>query len=222
MAYYMRYMRKEDIPQVNKIDREAFSTQWPPPDYRRELQNPLARLLVACEDSPDTDEPEMEIPREDVSCLASRLKRWWRQNRFFGSELPQSSEHCIIGFTSMWVMADEAHITNIAVRQSHQRQGIGELLLMSIIDLAIELKASIVTLEVRVSNLTAQSLYQKYGFAQVGLRHNYYTDNREDALLMSTESIASVPFQAHLQQMKRDHAQKYGKKIKSPTGSISR
>lgn len=222
MAYYMRYMRKEDIPQVNKIDREAFSTQWPPPDYRRELQNPLARLLVACEDSPDTDEPKMEIPREDVSCLASRLKRWWRQNRFFGSEPPQSNEHCIIGFTSMWIMADEAHITNIAVRQSHQRQGIGELLLMSIIDLAIELKASIVTLEVRVSNLTAQSLYQKYGFAQVGLRRNYYTDNREDALLMSTESIASVPFQAHLQQLKRDHAQKYGKKIKSPTGSMSR
>jgi len=218
----MRYMRKEDIPQVNKIDREAFSTQWPPPDYRRELQNPLARLLVACEDSPDTDEPEMEIPREDVFCLASRLKRWWRQNRFFGSEPPQSNEHCIIGFTSMWIMADEAHITNIAVRQSHQRQGIGELLLMSIIDLAIELKASIVTLEVRVSNLTAQSLYQKYGFAQVGLRHNYYTDNREDALLMSTESIASVPFQAHLQQLKRDHAQKYGKKIKSPTDSMSR
>jgi len=222
LAYYMRYMRKEDLPQVNKIDREAFPTQWPPPDYRRELQNPLARLLVVCEDHPDTDEPEMEIPREDSSGLTSRVKRWWRQNRFFGSEPPQSNEHCIIGFTSTWVMADEAHITNIAVRQSHQRQGLGELLLISIIDLAIELKASIATLEVRVSNLTAQSLYQKYGFAQVGLRRNYYTDNREDALLMSTESIASVPFQAHLQQMKRDHAQKYGERIKSPTGSMSR
>ncbi|MGB2815192.1 MAG: ribosomal protein S18-alanine N-acetyltransferase [Dehalococcoidales bacterium] len=222
MAYYMRYMRKEDLPQVNKIDREAFPTQWPPPDYRRELQNPLARLLVACEDSPETDEPEMETPREDVSGLASRLKRWWRQNRFFGNELPQSSGHYIIGFTSMWVMADEAHITNIAVRQSHQRQGIGEFLLISIIDLAIKFKTSIVTLEVRVSNLMAQSLYQKYGFSQVGLRRNYYTDNREDALLMSTESITSVPFQAHLQQLKRDHAQKYGERIKSLTGSMSR
>ena len=222
MAYYMRYMRKEDVPQVNKIDREAFPTQWPPPDYRRELQNPLARLLVACEDRPETDEPEMETSREDISGLASRLKRWWRQNRFFGSEPPQSGGHCIIGFTSMWVMADEAHITNIAVRQSYQRQGIGELLLISIIDLAIELKASIVTLEVRVSNLTAQSLYQKYGFAQVGLRRNYYTDNREDALLMSTESITSAPFKAHFQQLKRDHAQKYGEKIKFPTGSMSR
>ena len=179
-------------------------------------------LLVACEDSPQTDEPEMEIPREDITSLASRIKRWWRQNRFFGNELPQSSGHYIIGFTSMWIMADEAHITNIAVRQSYQRQGIGELLLISIIDLAIELKASIVTLEVRVSNLTAQSLYQKYGFAQVGLRRNYYTDNREDALLMSTESITTVPFQAHLQQLKRDHAQKYGRRIKSPTDRVAR
>jgi len=222
LAYYIRNMRKEDVPQVNKIDREAFPTQWPPPDYRRELQNPLARLLVACEDSPKTDEPEMETPREDISSLASRIKRWWRQNRFFGNELPQSSGHYTIGFTSMWVMADEAHITNIAVRQSYQRQGIGELLLMSIIDLAIELKASIVTLEVRVSNLLAQSLYHKYGFAQVDLRRNYYTDNREDALFMSAESITSAPFQAHLQQLKRDHAQKYGERIKFPTGSMSR
>ncbi|MGB2827765.1 MAG: ribosomal protein S18-alanine N-acetyltransferase [Dehalococcoidales bacterium] len=220
MAYYMRYMRKEDLPQVNKIDREAFPTQWPPPDYRRELQNPLARLLVACEDSPETDEPEMEIPREDIPGLASRIKRWWRQNRFFGNELPQSGGHCIIGFTSMWVMADEAHITNIAVRQSHQRQGIGEFLLISIIDLAIKFKTSIVTLEVRVSNLMAQSLYQKYGFSQVGLRRNYYTDNREDALIMSTESITSAPFQAHLQQLKRDHAQKYGESIKPLAGRV--
>ena len=218
----MRYMRKEDVPQVNKIDREAFPTQWPPPDYRRELQNPLARLLVACEDSPENDEPELEIPREDVSGLAARLKRWWQQNRLFGNELPQSNRHCIIGFTSMWVMADEAHITNIAVRQSHQRQGIGELLLISIIDLANELKASIVTLEVRVSNLPAQKLYRKYGFEQVGLRRNYYTDNREDALLMSTESIASALFQARLQEWKRDLAQKHGEGIKSLIGSISR
>ena len=222
MAYYMRNMRKEDVPQVNKIDREAFPTQWPPPDYRRELQNPLARLFVACEDNPEAAEPEMEIPREDISGLAPRIKRWWRQNRFFGKEPPQSSGHCIIGFASMWVMADEARITNIAVRQSYQRQGIGELLLISIIDLAIELKASIATLEVRVSNLLAQSLYHKYGFTQVGLRRNYYTDNREDALLMSTESITSAPFQAHFQQLKRDHAQKYGERIKSPTDSMSR
>ncbi len=220
MAYYMRYMGKEDVPQVNKIDREAFPTQWPLPDYRRELQNPLARLLVACEDNLEDNKPEMEIPREDISGLTSRIKRWWHQNRFFGNELTQSSRHCIVGFTSMWMMVDEAHITNIAVRQSHQRRGIGELLLLSIIDLANELKASIVTLEVRVSNLPAQNLYHKYGFEQVGLRRNYYTDNREDALLMSTDSINSASFQARLQKLKRDLTQKYGRRIKPLTSSV--
>ena len=222
MAYYIRYMCKEDISQVNEIDREAFPTQWPPPDYRRELQNPLARLIVVCDDSHKAEEPEMEIPREDVSGLMSRIKRWWRQNRFFGHEPPQSSGQRIIGFASMWVMADEAHITNIAVRQSYQRQGIGELLLILTIDLATELKTNLVTLEVRVSNLPAQNLYSKHGFVQTGLRRGYYTDNREDALLMSTASITLAPFQAQFQELKRAHTRKYGEIAKSLTGTSSR
>jgi len=222
LAYYMRYMRKEDISQINEIDREAFPTQWPPPDYRRELQNPLARLLVVCDDSHQAEEPEMEIPREDVSGLMFRIKRWWRQNRISGNRPPQLSGQCIIGFASMWIMADEAHITNIAVRQSYQRQGIGEILLMSTIDLAAELKANIATLEVRVSNLPAQSLYSKHGFVQAGLRRGYYTDNREDALLMSTASITSAPFQAQFQELKRVHTRKYGEIAKSLTGTSSR
>ena len=222
MAYYIRYMCKEDVSQINEIDREAFPTQWPPPDYRRELQNPLARLLVVCDDSHNSEEPEVDPPGEDVSGLMSRIKRWWRQNRIFGNRPPQSSGQCIIGFASMWIMADEAHITNIAVRQSYQRQGIGEMLLMSTIDLAAELKANIATLEVRVSNLPAQSLYHKHGFGQAGLRRGYYTDNREDALLMSTESITSAPFQAQLQKLKRAHTRKYGEIAKSLTGTSSR
>ncbi|NIM05281.1 MAG: ribosomal protein S18-alanine N-acetyltransferase [Armatimonadetes bacterium] len=219
MDYRVRYMRKEDIKQVNAIDREAFPTQWPPPDYRRELQNPLSRLIVVCADSLKTEEPEIDIPRQDVSRPMSRIKRWWRRG-FRGEKPPQSSSQPVIGFASMWVMADEAHITNIAVRQNCQRQGIGEMLLMSIIDLAAELQANIVTLEVRVSNLPAQQLYTKYGFVQTGLRRGYYTDNREDALLMSTSSITSAPFQAQLQQLKSAHARKYGERIESLTGSV--
>jgi ribosomal-protein-alanine N-acetyltransferase len=212
-------MRKEDIKQVNTIDREAFPTQWPPPDYSRELQNPLSSLIVVCDDSQKTEEPETDIPRESGS--VSRIKRWWQRNGFFREKPSPSSGQPIIGFASMWVMADEAHITNIAVRQSCQRQGIGELLLTSIIDLAAELKADIVTLEVRVSNLTAQNLYSKYGLMQVGLRRGYYTDNREDALLMSTSRITSAPFRAQLQQLKQAHARRHGERFKSLTGSTS-
>lgn len=222
LACYVRCMCREDLRQVNEVDREVFPTQWPPPDYRRELQNPLARLIVVCDDSLPAETPEKDAPREDKTGLMSSIKQWWRQNRFFGDKSPESSGQFVIGFASLWVMADEAHITNIAVRNGYQRQGIGELLLISIMDLAAEVKANIATLEVRVSNLPAQRLYNKYGFVEVGLRHGYYTDNREDALLMSTGSITSAPFQAQLQQLKRAHARKYGERIKSPGGMSAR
>jgi len=210
LPYYVRPMRKEDIPQVNEIDREAFPTQWPLPDYRRELQNPLARLIVACE-LKEANQPEPKPPPEKARLgLAARLRQLF--GRSLGEKAAPDKE-LVLGFASIWVMADEAHLTNIAVRKRYQRQGIGELLLISIIDLATELKADFVTLEVRVSNLPAQHLYHKLGFVQTGIRPGYYTDNREDALIMSTESITSAPFQARLQELKRAHARRYGANV---------
>jgi ribosomal-protein-alanine N-acetyltransferase len=209
LTYYVRIMQKEDVAPVNDIDREAFPTQWPPPDYKRELQNPLARLIVACDDNKTAGEAESHQNRKP-SGLASALRRLLVPWRFSGDKSPQSARQYIVGFAGIWVMADESHITNIAVRGRYQRQGIGELLLNSIIDLSAQMKANVVTLEVRVSNKAAQRLYQKYGFIEVGVRPGYYTDNREDALLMSTGNITSAPFQAQLQQLKRAHARKYG------------
>ena len=83
--------------------------------------------------------------------------------------------------------------------------GIGELLLIATLDLTKEMKASIMTLEVRTSNLSAQRLYSKYGFVQVGIRRGYYLDNREDGILMSTESINSETFQGRLRQLREIH-----------------
>ena len=207
MSYYVRPMGKKDIRQVSEIDREAFSTQFPPPDYRRELQNPLARLIVVCDRDRTVAEPKGEA--QGIPGLVSKIRQLWRSERFFG-EKSSSGNQYIPGFAGIWVMADEAHLTNIAVRKQYQRQGIGELLLISITNLAVELKADFITLEVRVSNTTGQSLYQKYGFTQVGIRQGYYTDNREGALIMSTESITSASFQVRLEHLKRAYARKYG------------
>ena len=140
-------------------------------------------------------------PEKGFLGLASRVRQLFNY-RLFTNELPPSGGEYIIGFTGFWIMADEAHITNIAVRELQRRQGIGELLLISTIDLATELNARIITLEVRASNTAAQNLYGKYGFTQTGLRRGYYIDNREDAVLMSAENISSAPFQAHLQRLK--------------------
>jgi len=203
-------MRKEDIPQVNEIDREAFPTLWPPTDYRHELANRLAHYIVACDEEERVEEPEMKaVPQKGFSGLVSRLRRFFNHDRFFGNELPSSGRQYIFGFAGFWIMAEEAHITNIAVWEKYHRQGIGESLLIALIDLATELDARFITLEVRASNTAAQSLYSKYGFTQVGVRRGYYTDNREDGILMSLENITSVPVQANLQRLKQAHSQQW-------------
>lgn len=201
-------MRKEDITQVTKIDREAFPSQWAPPNYYHEFQNQLAHYIVACEERETVETPEAKnYPEKSFSELASRLKQLLNHNCFFGNEVQREY---MMGFGGIWVMAGEAHITTIAVREHYRRQGIGELLLISIIDLAIELNASLITLEVRISNTVAQKLYYKYGFTQVGLRHGYYTDNGEDAVLMSIGNITSAPLQTQLNRLKQAHSKKWG------------
>jgi ribosomal-protein-alanine N-acetyltransferase len=204
-------MRKEDLSQVTEIDREAFPTLWPPANYQRELNNQLAYYVVACDDEERIELPEPKAtPQKGFSGLTAKLRQWFNHDHFLGNEPLPSGRQYIFGFAGFWIMAGEAHITNIAVREQHRRQGIGELMLISLIDLAIELGAHLITLEVRTSNTAAQSLYYKYGFIRVGLRRGYYTDNREDGVLMSLEDIASAPVQANLQQLKQAHAQKLG------------
>jgi len=203
-------MRKEDIPQVTEIDREAFPTLWPPANYRHELGNWLAHYIVAYDEEERVEQPEMKaVPQKGFSGLVSRLRQFFNHDRFFGNEFDSSARQYIFGFTGFWIMAGKAHITNIAVREKNRRQGIGESLLIALIDLATELDARLITLEVRASNTAAQSLYSKYGFTQVGVRRGYYTDNREDGVLMSLENIASAPVQANLQRLKQAHSQKW-------------
>ena len=204
-------MRKEDIAQVTEIDHEAFPTMWSSVNYQRELQNRLANYIVAYNEEETVGEPETKVVSEKHRPgLLSRVRQLFNNDRFFGPEVPPSGKQHVIGFAGFWIIAGEAHITNIAVRELYRRQGIGELLLISIIELATELNAQLITLEVRASNAAAQSLYSKYDFTQVGLRRGYYSDDREDATLMSAENITSASFQAHLQQLKQAHFRKWG------------
>ncbi len=130
---YLRPIRKEDIPQIDAIDREAFPTLWPPANYQRELENRLAHYIVACDDKPK--EPVKAAPQKGFSGLVSRLKQ------FLGRGTSPAAGEYIFGFAGMWFMADEAHITNIAVWEKHRRRGIGEALLIALIELATELNA---------------------------------------------------------------------------------
>ncbi|MGB2695018.1 MAG: ribosomal protein S18-alanine N-acetyltransferase, partial [Dehalococcoidia bacterium] len=116
--------------------------------------------------------------------------------RFFGGLPARPARELILGMVGLWLMVDEAHIVTIAVRQGYRRQGLGELLLVAALDAARETGMETVTLEYRISNAAARALYEKYGFAQVGVRARYYSDNNEDAVLMTTPPIASPEYRA--------------------------
>jgi len=193
---------------------------WPPVNYQHELQNPLAHYIVACHEERTVAESEVEVtPQKGLSQLKSRVRQWFSYGRFSGNKMPPSDRQYISGFAGFWLMADEAHLINLAVRETHRHRGIGELLLLATIDLASQLNAHVITLEVRASNTAAVNLYGKYGFIQVGLRRAYYIENKEDAILMSTENITSASFQAHLQQLKQSHSRKWGRPLYQVTSS---
>ncbi|RLT25617.1 MAG: ribosomal-protein-alanine N-acetyltransferase [Chloroflexi bacterium] len=95
----------------------------------------------------------------------------------------------LIGFGGIWLMVDEAHITTIAVRPSERGRGAGTELLLALLVAARAGGAALATLDVRVSNVGAQRLYERLGFRHVGRRVRYYDDNGEDALIMTTPPL---------------------------------
>ena len=110
----------------------------------------------------------------------------------------------LVAYGGMWLMVDEAHITTFAVHPAWRRQGIGERLLLAFLDLADARHAREATLEVRLSNVAARRLYEKYGFRPVGLRPRYYSDNGEDALIMTTEPIADPRFRDRVARLRAE------------------
>ena len=110
----------------------------------------------------------------------------------------------IVGFGGLWVMVDEAHITTFAVDPRWRRRGVGEWILLALLDRAQERHAREATLEVRLSNMPARRLYEKYGFRPVGIRPRYYSDNGEDALIMTTDALASPAMRERIERLRAD------------------
>jgi len=203
-------MKEEDIPQVLDIEREAFSLAWSEGAYRRELRwNRLARYLVLRQRvNPGFQTRPQAGPAETRTeeTIGNRFLSFWRR-------VPQpqaSASSYIVGYAGQWLMVDEAHLITIAVRQEYRRKGLGEALLIAAIDQAIELGARVMTLEVRLTNHSAQAMYEKFSFRKVGVRPRYYTDNNEDAIIMASDVLTSASFQAKLQQLRRENQERIG------------
>jgi len=183
--YDIRAMTEADIVQVAQIERESFPSTWPATAYRRELANHLARYLVLV----DRSHPPVPASEPRRRSLFDLFKR--------GISSSETTDF-IVGYVGVWLLVDQAHIVAIAVREEYRRRGLGELLLVEAIDLALESGQESVTLEVRRSNVSAQALYEKYRFLKVGTRKRYYSDNHEDAIIMTTPPISSDAYLEHL------------------------
>ncbi|MCH6269588.1 ribosomal protein S18-alanine N-acetyltransferase [Neobacillus citreus] len=105
-------------------------------------------------------------------------------NNNFAVYIVLEHENKIIGYCGVWVVIDEGHVTNVAILPEYRGKKLGEMMMRKLISVCRERGARSMTLEVRVTNHVAQSLYRKLGFQNGGIRKNYYSDNLEDALVM--------------------------------------
>jgi [ribosomal protein S18]-alanine N-acetyltransferase len=193
-------MQIEDVPDVSRVERLCFTNAWPQSAYRRELRNLNNNYYIVLR---DTSGERSGNGGHDLRSPLNLLP--------FRRRTPESASAApIIGFAGMWILLDEAHVTTIGVAPDYRGRGLGEMLLLELIEEAMRRGAEWVTLEVRVSNDSAQALYAKYGFTRQGVRRRYYSDNGEDAYIMWSPSIREpetiarlVALKAALEERKR-------------------
>ena len=168
----LRRLRKEDVDQVLEIEREAFSPLWVSSPFKRDLNNKYASYLVASLGAETSaQEIEAQDPVADISPKPSIWSRWFGRLGLSSDIDSEASpeKFDLAGYVSVWYQGEEAHITEIAVREERRGNGIGELLLIGSLREAVKYGSTVMTLEARVSNVIAQRLYEKYGFKDVGV-----------------------------------------------------
>ena len=216
MPFALRPLEERDIPQSAEVESDAFPSTFPPTSFRRELVNKVASYLVAWrrddllnsesrESHPHASPPTVNGP-SFINRLAVNARQLWQRRQAAW----EPGQQFLVGFLGIWYVADEAHIVSVGVRSDYRGEGIGELLLIGAFEQAVARRASVVTLEVRVSNHIAKNLYLKYGFKERGRRKGYYTDNREDAIIMTTEPLDSPARPEQLTKLVRAHEARWG------------
>ncbi len=202
--YAIEPMTQADVEEVSRLERRCFTNPWPVSAYRRELRMPQQNYYSVLREWPDSADvmssgrTNGSTPDDRHSGLRQRLATL-AGGRLHGSP----GKPPIIGFAGMWVLYEEAHITTIGVEPAYRGRGLGEILLMDLFEEAERRNATWVTLEVRVTNATAQNLYRKYGFTIEGRRPRYYSDNNEDAFVMWSGNLKDQAYREQLAKLKR-------------------
>lgn len=212
MSFYLAPMRLDDIPEVSRVERQCFSNPWPQSAYRRELRNGANNYYVVLwhHDDGADERPARAESRGPLALLP------------FVRRADPVTTDTIAGFAGMWVLYDEAHITTIGVAPQFRGKGLGELLMVELFEQAVKRNAEWVTLEVRVSNGTAQALYEKYGFTRQGVRKRYYSDNGEDAWIMWSPSLRNPEYIERFDQLRAELLARLGDDLTAtPAGHLN-
>ncbi|HZY42445.1 MAG TPA: ribosomal protein S18-alanine N-acetyltransferase [Anaerolineae bacterium] len=181
VPYQVEPMQWSDVPDVMVIERQSFTLPWSDYTYQHEiLENNHSHYYVV----------------RHANGQASERPNWL--TRLFRRPRPAP----VVGYGGFWLVLDESHISTIASSEQWRGRGIGELMLLAMVERSIELGAVMVTLEVRVSNTVAHNLYRKYGFEVVGRRPRYYRDNDEDADLMTVDHIQDAAYKETLRALR--------------------
>ena len=181
LPYLVEPMTLDDINQVMEIEQIVFPAPWSARAYHYEItKNDHSTMLVV---------RPAGMPTSPLGHLKHRLGL--------------AAHPPLLGYAGLWLLVDETHICTIAVHPQSQGRGLGELLIVSLLDQSVKLGARRATLEVRVSNSAALELYLKYGFEIVSRRKRYYTDNNEDAYIMTTPPFETADFQTNLDHRRR-------------------
>jgi ribosomal-protein-alanine N-acetyltransferase len=202
LPYTIEPMRLEDVGEVSRVERRCFSNPWPSAAYRRELRNLEHNYYIVLRGS---DAHSVQTRERFVDEFSEN----WRSLRALGllsftrrSQAPPPTSQPIAGFAGMWQLYDEAHITTIGIDAPYRGRGLGEALLLRLLDESIRRGANMLTLEVRISNEGAIRLYEKYGFSVHGVRPRYYSDNGEDAYLMWSPPLRDDAFLGQIEALR--------------------
>ncbi len=220
-VYSVRRARRSDALVMASLERDAFPELERPTRFRRELRREDAAYLVATRPAIGGEQEIAKRSRRfrgigsvaaypvDVALDAVELLLFQKIGLFARAH---PGEH-VGGFVGVWFVLDEAHVTTIASRPAERRQGIGELLLIASLELAMRHVSRTVTLEVRASNGAARSLYRKYGFQDVGVRKRYYSDG-EDAIIMTTPDVLSSEYWSFFRILTDKYSARWGESLR--------
>ena len=196
----LRDMTTADLRAVRRVEAAAYGRVRPRTPFERELNNGLARYLVAVERT-DAPPPRAHSWRDRATEALRRL---------FGRPRAADGER-IVGFVGVWFTKDQLHVVTIAVDPAEQGKGIGQRLLLACHDIAADADFDSIALEVRASNARAQRLYERFGFRRTGTLRNYYSDNGEDAVVMLSDDIATPDGARRIEALREEHNSRHGR-----------